>query len=342
MHSEGKQMIGTVSAGLAQSLLSFAISKGADKDALLAAADIAPALLLNPDNRVPLDNYRTLMRTAKHMCGDPALALEFGAAEPIERHSVVGLICHSAATMGEAFMQMSRYARLVIDVESGGGGARFNLAQLESGVWIEDNRPEPNEFPELSESTFARFVCDYRRHFGDAPFAQEIHVTHPRPDHAEAYDRIYRVPVHFGADRNAIRIDPTWLGVEIQPTNRYMFGVLSNMADALMKKLEGASSVRGRVENTLLPLLHTGEVSMDDIAVKLNMSRQTLYRKLRAEGINFETLLDELRHTMALHYLNGEQVSVNETAYLVGFSEASSFSRAFKRWTGQNPSKYRA
>lgn len=335
-------MIGTVSAGLAHSLLMFAVGRGLDRETLLQKAGIAAPLLVNPDNRVPMDSYRALMRAAKDMSGDPALAIEFGASEPIEKHSVVGLICHSAATMGEAFMQMSRYARLVIDVESGTDKPRFTLAQLDSGVWIEDNRPEPNAFPELSESTFARFVCDYRRHFGDAPFAKEIHVTHARPAHADAYDRTYRVPVHYGMDRNAIRIDPTWLSVEIQPTNRYMFGVLSKMADALMKKLEGASSIRGRVENMLLPLLHTGEVSMDDIAAKLNMSRQTLYRKLRAEGVSFEAILDELRHTMALHYLDGQQVSVNETAYLVGFSEASSFSRAFKRWTGQNPSDHRA
>jgi AraC-like DNA-binding protein len=67
------------------------------------------------------------------------------------------------------------------------------------------------------------------------------------------------------------------------------------------------------------------------------MSRQTLFRKLRAEGVSFEKALDELRHRLALDYLSAKKVSVNETAYLVVFSDPAAFSRAFKRWTGTNP-----
>lgn len=76
---------------------------------------------------------------------------------------------------------------------------------------------------------------------------------------------------------------------------------------------------------------------MDVIASKLGLSRQTLFRKLKAEGVTFEKVLDELRHRLALHYLSGKKVSVNETAYLVGFSDPAAFSRAFKRWTGSCP-----
>lgn len=77
---------------------------------------------------------------------------------------------------------------------------------------------------------------------------------------------------------------------------------------------------------------------MDAVARQLGISRQTLYRRLKAEGILFAELLDALRHQMALNYLEGKKTSVNETAYLVGFSEPSAFSRAFKRWTGHSPS----
>jgi AraC-like DNA-binding protein len=86
-----------------------------------------------------------------------------------------------------------------------------------------------------------------------------------------------------------------------------------------------------------MTILHTGDASVDIIAKKLGFSRQTLFRRLKAEGATFEKVLDELRHKMALHYLSGKKVSVNETAYLVGFSEPAAFSRAFKRWTGSSP-----
>jgi AraC-like DNA-binding protein len=80
---------------------------------------------------------------------------------------------------------------------------------------------------------------------------------------------------------------------------------------------------------------------MDTIAEKMSTSRQTLYRNLKAEGVTYEQVLDELRHRMALNFLAGKKVSVNETAYLVGFSEPAAFSRAFKRWTGSSPSAAR-
>jgi AraC-like DNA-binding protein len=69
----------------------------------------------------------------------------------------------------------------------------------------------------------------------------------------------------------------------------------------------------------------------------METSRQALYRNLKAEGVTFEQVLDELRHRMALQYLAGKRVSVHETAYLLGFSDATAFSRAFKRWTGRSP-----
>jgi AraC-like DNA-binding protein len=73
---------------------------------------------------------------------------------------------------------------------------------------------------------------------------------------------------------------------------------------------------------------------MELIANRMGLSRQTLFRRLKSEGTSFGKVLEELRHKMALNYLSGKKVSVNETAYLVGFSEPAAFSRAFKRWTG--------
>jgi len=90
-----------------------------------------------------------------------------------------------------------------------------------------------------------------------------------------------------------------------------------------------------RVEALLLPILHTRGANIDTIAAKLGYSRQTLFRKLKAEGTTFAKLLDGLRREMAMQFLNDKTVS--ETAYLLGFSDRATFSRAFKRWTGSPP-----
>jgi AraC-like DNA-binding protein len=88
-------------------------------------------------------------------------------------------------------------------------------------------------------------------------------------------------------------------------------------------------------------VLHKGEVGMDGIAAALGVSRQTLFRRLKAEGVTFAAVLDDLRRRLALSYLAERRVSVNEAAYLTGFSEPAAFSRAFKRWTGASPSTVR-
>lgn len=110
----------------------------------------------------------------------------------------------------------------------------------------------------------------------------------------------------------------------------------------LLKDLENADSLRGQIERLLIQVLHTGEASINTIADELALSRQTIFRKLKAERTTFQELLDELRHKMALDYLSKSKASVHEIAYLLGFSDPTAFSRAFKRWTDYSPHAVRA
>ncbi|HTT97506.1 MAG TPA: AraC family transcriptional regulator [Rhizomicrobium sp.] len=328
----------TVAAGLARGLAEFSVSRGAPRGELLARAGIALADLADQDNRIPFEKYVLLMRAGKALTGDPALALHYGAANDIAEVSVVGLIANASETMFEAFQQLSRFGRLVIEFD--GGPDRFRTAQEDGGLWAVDNRQNPNDFPELTESTFARMVCGPRR-FGVTQIAKRICVTHPAPEYRDEYERIFEVPVTFGAKWNAMMIDERWMFHRLQPQPRYVFGVLSERADALIHDLEKSKTMRGRVEALLMPVLHKGDASMETVAGKMGMSRQTLFRRLKEEGTTFEAVLDALRHRLALDYLGGRKVSVNETAYLVGFSDPAAFSRAFKRWTGSSPKAFR-
>ena len=96
------------------------------------------------------------------------------------------------------------------------------------------------------------------------------------------------------------------------------------------------------VEQAIEPLMASGKASIDCVAHELGMSRQTLYRRLKAEGATFEGLLDAKRRQLALRYLGFDRVSVKAAAYRLGFSEPAAFSRAFKRWTGVSPSDFRS
>jgi AraC-like DNA-binding protein len=113
--------------------------------------------------------------------------------------------------------------------------------------------------------------------------------------------------------------------------------ILGAIAKAVVAAVERPSAFRLEVEGRIEALLETGEARIDRVASDLGLSRQTLYRRLKDEGVTFEDLLDTLRHRLALRYLRQEKMSVKGASYRLGFSDPAAFSRAFKRWTGASP-----
>jgi AraC-like DNA-binding protein len=329
----------TVSAGLARGLLELAAGKGADPRTLRARSGIDKSDLEDQDGRIPLASYAALMRAAKEQTDDPALPLEYGGTVDMAEFSVVGMLFKSCETVLEALAQINRYGRLVVEVDAG-GDRRFQLVRRGEGLWLVDTRRNADDFPELTEATFARFVCMTRQVVGE--LVEEVHVTHAAPAHAAAYDRFFRAPVRFEAEWNALRLDEARLTQPIRQEPRYVFGIFSERAEALLSSLECARTTRGRIEALLIPVLHTGDAGIAAIARAMGQSRQTVYRRLKAEGTTYEQVLDALRRGLALDYLGGASLSVNEAAYLLGFSDPAAFSRAFKRWTGMSPRAWRS
>lgn len=333
----------TVAAGYPKALLDFAVSKGADREALIQRSHICPDDLNDQDNRIPLANYLALLKAGIELCNEPALSLLFGEAVKLQDISIVGLIGVAFDNVEAVRRQVNRYAPLTLDADDGGTADAAEFVRENGDVWLKSTSEIYIANPLLTEGAFARSICGARALLASMPifahlsFPKAIRFTHAEPRYRAEYDRIFGVPLCFGSHMNALLIDEAFLNLKLPRTNPYLSEVLSARAEELLKTLEMSKTMRGRVENLLIPILHTGEASIDMIAGKLGLSRQTLFRKLKAEGITFEKVLDELRYKVALHYLNGKGVSVNETAYLVGFSEPAAFSRAFKRWTGSSP-----
>ena len=333
----------TVAAGYPKALLDFAVSKGADRQLLIERSGIRPGDLNAQDNRVPLANYLALLKAGIELCNEPALSLLFGEAVMLQDISIVGLIGVAFDNVESVRRQVNRYAPLTLDADDGGTADTIEFVRENGDVWLKFTSDIYTANPLLIESGFARNVCGVRAlaasmpNFPNVSFPKAIRFTYAEPSYRAEYDRIFGVPLFFDSHMNAFLADEAILNMKLPLTNPYLSEVLSARAEELLKSLEMSKTMRGRVENLLIPILHTGEASMDTIAGKLSLSRQTLFRRLKAEGVTFEQILDELRYKLALHYLNGKKASVNETAYLVGFSEPAAFSRAFKRWTGSSP-----
>ncbi len=333
----------TVSASYATAFVEFAVSLGADRAALFAEARVDQGALTDPDARLALTGFKALLRASRALTGDAAIALHFGECPLFFERSILGLIIRSASTMGEALRQMNRFGPVINDFPFYGSDGRFALVREEGGIWLEDRRCDPNDFPEITESAFARLVCEYERIYPErVRFALTVEMTHEAPAWRAEYERILRAPLFFKAARNAIRIDEAWLTAPIPTANSYVFGIFSARAEALLKELEQSRTLSGRIESLLIPILHAGDIGMDEVAGKMGLSRSSLYRRLREEGTSYDIVLDNLRRRMAEHYLSAGKASVSEVAYLIGFSEPGAFSKAYRRWTGKSPSEAKA
>src|SRR2546429_8105543 len=332
----------TIATGFAEAFLQFAVARGADRQTLIEQTRLRPEALAERDNRLPLTTYLALLKAGIKLCDEPALALLFGAEVSLSDISIVGLVSQ-AATAEEGRRQMNRYASLAIDGGDGETAHRFEFVPEDGQVWVKFTSTLFADNLLLAESACARCVCAGRKVAAAAggvtqwPSPKAIRFTHAEPSYRREYDRIFGVRLEFRSSMNAILFGEELLSVRMPPQNQYLFGLLRERAEVLLEKLEQSKSMRGRVESLLIPILATGEANIETIARTLGLSRQTLFRKLKSEGITFEQVLDEMRHKLAREYLNEKNVSVNETAYLLGFSDAAALSRAFKRWTGSSP-----
>ena len=330
----------TVSAGLVAGLMDYAISCGADADQLGAGLHITPGELHDPDNRFAFVRYLALMRRAQALTNDPALALHWGEHVCMSEVSIVGLIMNASATMGEAFLQLQRFGRLAMEVDGGADAPNYELVHKDEKLFMVQRRANADAFREFTENAFVRLVCGPRR-FLSEPHVLSVHLTYPAPSYRAEYERIFRCPVYFDTEWNAMELHPEIAGWKVAQNSRYIFNLLTERAETLIRDLDAKKTMRGRLEKELLSVIHQGDVGADIMAGRLDMSRQTLFRRLKDEGTNFTDVLEELRRRLAIQYLKAKNASVNETAYLVGFSDPAAFSRAFKRWTGQTPSAFR-
>jgi len=331
----------TMAAGFATAFLDYAVAEGAPRGSLLAASRLTDEDLADQDTRIAVASYQALIAAGVEATGDTSLLLRHVLETKLETMSIVGQIVHASTSFPHSLDQLNRYARLMADVPIPGGRDRFALERDGDAVWLVDHRPCDGSWM-ATEASFARFISEFRRSAPEFPFERALEVTYAPPPHANRYPEFFRVPVTFRAARNALRINPVWLDEAFDGGKDYVFGIFTRHADALLDDLATRDTVRSAVEARMLADLHEGTLSMDRIARDLGMSRQTLYRRMKDEGITFAQVHDDLRRRMAMDYLSARKVSVGETAYLLGFSEASAFVRAFRRWTGASPTAWLA
>ncbi len=293
--------------------------------------------LENPDLRIPAEAHYRLWQHAEQVTGDPAIGLHAGQVVDPERMGLVGHVFFNCDTLGEAVAQYVRLHRLINESVNLSFEREGELAIL---CWQPDT-------PELycrqdMDRTLAAALSRTRHFILPKMRATWAEIGHPRPDYAGEYDTLLGGPASFGHGWMRVAFPARHLDHPIPHRNPYVYSAVLRQVNFLLARLRTRRAFSRRVRRLIARQMATDRIDAETLASQCHMSRQTLYRRLKKEGLSFHELVEQVRKDKALRYVADSPYALSEIAFLLGFSELSAFSRAFKRWTGMAPAQYRA
>ncbi len=329
---------GTVLTVSSRAMVAACERLGLDTGVLLRAAGVSRRTLDDPDARLSGSQVSALWAKAYELSGDPVLSLHAAEACPLGAYKVIDYMAANAATVGEAIRCAARYFPLIntairLPIDESADPVTFDV--------VDDSRPEGVTRP-YAEYCFAAFVLHARAATGvDFPVRRVTFVHRAPPDVAE-HERVFGSPVQFEAAHNRVHIDRDAWETPARGAHSGVLEVLTAHADLLLQKLPHGPDLVERTRCAIGERLRGGDPSIESVARGLGTSVRSLQRHLRDLGYSYQALADEVRAATARLYLEQPDIAISEVAYLLGFADQSTFHRAFKRWTGSTPARFRA
>jgi AraC-like DNA-binding protein len=308
-------------------------------DGTLVSGGVVLRRLPGPvDGHLSDTDYFDLLDWIRRGHDDEVALLEaYAASIRIDDIGALGLAIKTAPTLRSSLERVERYWRVVTD----------------TAVYRLDTSGDP-AFLTIEARTDPHPVLAFRNEGALAGFARNMglfvdgdlvldhvlfrHECRCDPDRYAAH---FGCPVRFGADRDAIALKPAMLDLPNRLGDVAVSDFLTAHLESEIGSLENDRSLRAALLRRLTPALSNGVPQASDLARDMGMSERTLYRRLAEEGLTFRDVLTEAQSSLAQDLLRGSGNSIAEIAFLTGFSEQSSFSRAFKRWVGQAPAQFR-
>ncbi|WP_231878957.1 AraC family transcriptional regulator [Collimonas arenae] len=328
-----RQLRGVVPSTYVRLLYEYLARQGVDADALLG--ETAPEAADRGLVRYPVERWRTLLRRAADHLGDPLLGLHLGQTATPAHFGVMGYVLLACPQLGAALTRMQQYQRLLYDVNPMRSSIQGSDLLLEWGV--DNGRPGAL----VDECAIAALLQFARNATGCRNIAAEVCFVNPAPADAGPYRDWFGCPVLFDREATTVRIPLALLALPLRQPDAILMRVLEQQADALLAELPPTDDFEQAVRRCVARLIRSGEPELERVANELHVSPRTLHRRLEAGGTNFRMLREDIRQRLAEHYLADPRLQLADIAQLLGYSEQSTFTRSFRRWTGLAPNSYR-
>ena len=308
------------------------------RHSLYRSVGIDPEAPLDPKHMIRDAEFFELLERVAHEDDDGrSVAIRVGASMRCDDYGAFGLAFKSAIDLRGSFHRVERYGRVVTSI------ANFTVVPKNGSAFMAV-RPEEetrlglkmtNELAVAAATALSREVCQH----DFSPVA--VFFSHEGPADLSAHQAHFKCPVHYGADRDGLEISDDLLNAG----NRLGDASISEFFDTHLEKelaeFVDDSRLDQRVRIQIAQALSEGVPTISEVAGRLGMSSRTLQRRLADQGHVYQDLVDTARRDLAERLLGGTEFALAEIAFLTGYAEQSTFTRAFKRWHGQTPANYR-
>ncbi len=290
----------------------------------------------DPNARYPVSGMTRLWQVAVAMTGNPAIGLKVAEqVQPASLHAL-GLSVLASATLDDALQRIARYSRLVsnaadVQVNRQGQEVRVSIHIPDHGVMLAHEAFDAfiGNMVKMGRMLTQRDLSPLR-----------VEFMRPQPVDPHPYRAFFRTTVEFEAPACCIYFDAAYLDEPLPSANPALAQLNDQVVVDYLARFD-RNQVAVQVRDLIIQRLPSGEPSQEDVARCLNMSTRSLQRRLTEEDSSYKLLLEDTRKSLACQYLKKPDISLGEVTYLLGFSDQSNFSRAFKRWVGKTPGEYR-
>jgi len=292
----------------------------------------------SPQLRYPVAKMRELWALSKEASGDDAIGLKTGWYTKPGHLYAFGYSWMASSTLLGAMQRLTRYLKVL-------STASFELSLVEtadsyalSAVFPDESAAPPREGIDCGLTALLA-ICDIVAEKKIRPIRAEL--TCSAKTHPEAYREALAADIRFNADAGALHFDKDTLLTPLPHGTPDIAKATDRIAEQYIEALD-PHKVASEVRRLLIELLPSGEADQERVSSRLNRSASTLQRQLQGEGMSYREVLESTQRDLAETYLRDKKHTYAQIAYLLGFSEQSNFSRAFKRWTSQSPREYQA
>jgi AraC-like DNA-binding protein len=327
----------TVSSLVAKRLVAAVERAGVPRERFMNSARLDPSVL-DSEHRVPIEDVFAWCETALDLTNDPALGLHWGEWMTVHTFNLVPQLLAHARTLRGAFEALFQFSGLLTDHLNMHLVERDDEAELQLTPF-RNASPRMRRFvAEMSMLGMHHMLRDFCPH----ATIRRVDFAYPAPDYRAEYARIFRSSERFGQACTGVVFDRELLNASSSHHDGDIQGSLRVLAERRLSAIQRRAPYSMRVRELLLRERAPHRVAMLSIARALDVSLRSLHRRLVDEGQSYTAIANEASANVAKRLLADEHLTIQEAASAMGFCDATSFHRAFKRWTGTTPTKFRA